>query len=97
MIDVDPGAGGLAREEAGGGPQKISGIHQDDAAVHAIHPLSPTYDSPDALTGRRPRIRFGFPSSLPDRAGVNGPNSIFGVADAVNAGGVRPYPPCYTR
>ncbi|GAA1920378.1 hypothetical protein GCM10009837_52030 [Streptomyces durmitorensis] len=71
MIDGDPGPGGLAREETRGGTQQIPGVHQDDAAVHAIHPLS--LEIPW-------KQWFGFPSSLPDQREVNGRNSIFGVA-----------------
>ncbi|GGV50544.1 hypothetical protein GCM10010277_45240 [Streptomyces longisporoflavus] len=71
MIDGDPGPGRLAREEARGRTQQIPGVHQDDAAVHAIHPLS--LEIPW-------KQWFGFSSSLPDPAEVNGRNSIFGVA-----------------
>ncbi len=39
MVDGDPGAGGLPGEKAGGGAQQVAGVHQDDAAVHAFHPL----------------------------------------------------------
>ena len=39
VVDGDPGAGGLPGEQARGGAQQIPGVHQDDAAVHAFHPL----------------------------------------------------------
>ncbi|CAM5267938.1 hypothetical protein SHIRM173S_12166 [Streptomyces hirsutus] len=45
VIDGDPGPRGLPGEETGGGPQQIPGVHQDDAAVHAIHPLSGRFAS----------------------------------------------------
>ena len=67
VVDGDPGTGGLSGEEARGGAQQIPGVHQDDAAVHATPPSSR-------------EVCFGLPSSLPDRAEVNGRNSIFGVA-----------------
>ena len=72
---------GLSGEEARGGAQQIAGVHQDDAAVHAFHPLS--LGSPESEIGTG---CFGFPSSLPDAAGVNGRNSIFGVAYLPEAG-----------
>ncbi len=34
VIDGDPGAGGLSREQTRGGAQQITGVHQDDAAIH---------------------------------------------------------------
>jgi len=67
VVDGDPGSGGFPREEGGGRSQQIAGVHQDDAAVHATHPLPGRFAS-------------GLPSSLPDHAEVNGRNSIFGVA-----------------
>ncbi|GGR92581.1 hypothetical protein Snoj_53290 [Streptomyces nojiriensis] len=70
MVDGDPGAGGLPGEKAGGGTQQVAGVHQDDAAVHAFHPL-PWGSS--VLCGGSP--------SLPDPKGVEGRNSIIGVAD----------------
>lgn len=39
VVDGDAGAGGFPGEEARGGPQQVSGVHQDDASVHAFHPL----------------------------------------------------------
>ena len=42
VIDGDPGAGRLPGQQAGGGAQQVAGVHQDDAAVHAFHPLSVT-------------------------------------------------------
>ena len=45
VIDGDPGAGGFPGEEAGGRAEQIPGVHQDDAAVHAIHPLSGRFAS----------------------------------------------------
>ena len=81
VVDGDTGTGGLPGEETGGGAQQIPGVHQDDAAVHAIHPLSG-------------RFCFGLPSSLPDHARVNGPNSIFGVAFRGIAARDMP---CHTR
>lgn len=85
MIDGDPGPGRLPREETRGGPEQVTGVHQDDATVHAIHPLSLNYRRPEVPRCRRSRVRLGFPSSLPDHTGVNGPNSIFGVADRTNS------------
>lgn len=70
MVDGDAGAGGLPCEKAGGGAQQIAGVHQDDAAVHAYHPLP--WGSPVFVAGA---------PSLPDRKGVDGRNSIIGVAD----------------
>jgi hypothetical protein len=75
VVDGDPRSGGLSREKAGSGAQQIAGVHQDDAAVHAFHPLSgaqPCFEIRDCC---------GFPSSLPDHGRVDGRNSIIGVAD----------------
>ncbi len=76
MVDGDPGAGGLPGEKAGGGTQQVAGVHQDDAAVHAFHPL-PWGSSV---------FSAGAPS-LPDLKGVEGRNSIIGVADLTVHGG----------
>lgn len=40
VVDGDPGPRGLSGEKTRRGPEQIPGVHQDDAAVHAIHPLS---------------------------------------------------------
>lgn len=45
VVDGDPRSRGLSGEEAGGGPQQIPGVHQDDAAVHTTHPLSGRFAS----------------------------------------------------
>jgi len=45
VVDGDAGSGGLPGKETGGGPQQIPGVHQDDAAVHAFHPLSGRFAS----------------------------------------------------
>ncbi|GAA2444257.1 hypothetical protein GCM10010405_29750 [Streptomyces macrosporus] len=42
MVHGDPGARGFPRQEARGGAQKVSGVHQDDAAVHAPPTLGTT-------------------------------------------------------
>lgn len=70
MVHGDAGAGGLSGEKTGGGAQQIAGVHQDDAAVHAYHPLP--WGSSVFVAGS---------PSLPDRKGVDGRNSIIGVAD----------------
>lgn len=45
VVDGDAGPRGLSGEKTRGGPQQIPGVHQDDAAVHAIHPLSGRFAS----------------------------------------------------
>ncbi|GAA3172587.1 hypothetical protein GCM10017688_23750 [Streptomyces ramulosus] len=81
MVHGDPGPGGFSGKQAGGGAEQVTGVHQDDAAIH--DPPS----SLEVLKSDRPpvRVSFGFPSSLPDRTGVNCRNSIFGVADGAKA------------
>lgn len=70
MVDGDPGAGRFSCEEARGGAQQVAGVHQDDAAVHAYHPLLPWGSS----------VSFAVSPSLPDGNGLDGRNSIIGVA-----------------
>lgn len=71
MVDGDSGTGGLSGQQTRGCSQQIAGVHQDDATVHAFHPL------PEIGNG----FCSGFPSSLPDGKGLDGRNSIIGVAD----------------
>ena len=54
VVDGDTGAGGVSGEQAGGGAQQVSGVHQDDAAVHAYH-LIP---SVPGRAGARCRVSF---------------------------------------
>ncbi|GAA3489978.1 hypothetical protein GCM10018987_40610 [Streptomyces cremeus] len=42
VIDGDARAGRLPGQQTRGGAQQVAGVHQDDAAVHAFHPLSGT-------------------------------------------------------
>lgn len=90
VVNGDTGTGGLSGQQTRGCAQQIAGVHQDDATVHALHPLP----------GIRERIGgpgrggcgsvssgfaySGFPSSLPDRGRVKVRNSIIGVADPGN-------------
>lgn len=39
MVDGDAGTGGLSGQQTRGCSQQIAGVHQDDATVHAFHPL----------------------------------------------------------
>lgn len=87
VVDGDAGTRRFAGEKTRGGAQQISGVHQDNAAVHAFHPLSGTSGSG--------RVRIGdcsgFPSSLPDHGRVNGRNSITGVAEPWSEGRQAPF------
>ena len=63
VIDGDSGTRRFPGEQARGGAQQISGVHQDNAAVHAFHPLSGTSGSgkgPD-----RGLFRVSFESARP--------------------------------
>ncbi|GGS13419.1 hypothetical protein GCM10010284_53640 [Streptomyces rubiginosohelvolus] len=81
MVDGDAGTGGLSGQQTRGCAQQVAGVHQDDATVHGFHPLPELGNGSAARSSMTGSAYPGFPSSLPDRAGVNGRNWIIGVAD----------------
>ncbi|BFP55893.1 hypothetical protein SCMC78_57000 [Streptomyces sp. CMC78] len=81
MVDGDAGTGGLSGQQTRGCAQQVAGVHQDDATVHAFHPLPEFGNGSAARSSMTGSAYPGFPSSLPDLAGVNGRNWIIGVAD----------------
>ncbi len=39
VVDGDAGTGGLSGQQTRGCAQQVAGVHQDDATIHAFHPL----------------------------------------------------------
>ncbi|CAM5715788.1 hypothetical protein SVIOM74S_09444 [Streptomyces violarus] len=86
VVDGDAGPGGLSGQQARGCAQQVAGVHQDDATVHAFHPLPGIRERFSGQSSMAGSAYPGFPSSLPDHARVNGRNSIIGVANRERAG-----------
>lgn len=60
VVDRDAGTGGLSGQQARGCAQQVAGVHQNNATVHAIHPL------PEVRVRSLPRV--SFESARPRRA-----------------------------
>ncbi|GFN03242.1 hypothetical protein Smic_17980 [Streptomyces microflavus] len=67
VVDGDAGPGGLSGQQARGCAQQVAGVHQDDATVHAFHPLPGIRErfSGPSLDGRVRLPRVSFESARP--------------------------------